>query len=68
MVQVCCDGIVGLGAGEEICWDEAGPLVDELVEGVLPVGAGLPPHDGPSVVVHHTPTSGHISSGKRASH
>lgn len=26
-------------------------LVDELVEGVLPVGPGLPPHDRPRVVV-----------------
>jgi len=25
-------------------------LMDELVEGVLPVGAGLAPHDGPGVV------------------
>lgn len=27
-------------------------LVDELVEGVLAVGAGLAPHDGPGVVPH----------------
>lgn len=29
---------------------DSGTLVDELVEGVLPVGPGLPPHDGSSVV------------------
>lgn len=30
-------------------------LMDELVEGVLPIGSWLSPHDRPSVVVHTFP-------------
>ena len=32
-----------LGRSEEIAGDELGALVDELIEGVLPIGAGLSP-------------------------
>ena len=35
----------GVGHGDEVGGDEPGALVDELVEGVLAVGAGLAPED-----------------------
>ena len=36
-------GIECLGRSEEIAGDELGALVDELIEGVLPIGAGFAP-------------------------
>jgi hypothetical protein len=52
MVQSVIDGVEGLGRGYEIGGDDSGPLVDQLVEGVLAVGPGLAPHDGAGGVVH----------------
>ena len=40
-----------LSVGPSVCPSVCCTLVDELVEGVLPVGAGLPPDDGAGVVV-----------------
>jgi len=45
------NGIVRLGGGNEVAGDQAGALVDELVEGVLAVGAWLAPHDRTCAVV-----------------
>ena len=42
-VLVAADGIKGFREGDEIAGDEAGALVDELVEAVLAVGAGFAP-------------------------
>jgi hypothetical protein len=33
------------GRDEEVCGDELGTLVYELVEGVLPIGSGSTPDD-----------------------
>ncbi len=46
------EGIQRLTEGDEIAGDELRALVDELVEGVLPAGARLPPEHGPSLVIH----------------
>lgn len=52
MVLAVADGIVGLRGSDKICGDDAGALVDELVEGVLAVGTGLAPNDRSGAVVH----------------
>ncbi len=44
---VLAEGVVRLERREKVARDEPRPLVNELVEGVLPVGAGLAPHDRP---------------------
>ena len=43
--------VLRLNRREEIAWDEFGSLVDQLVEGVLAIGACLTPDDGTSLVV-----------------
>ena len=50
MVLAAADRVVGLDRCEEVSWDEFGALVDELVEGVLAVGACCTPDDGLCVV------------------
>ena len=40
------DGVMRGSGGEEVCGDELGALVHELVEGVLAVGPGCAPDDG----------------------
>ena len=51
MVKTRPEVVVGLGRSNEVAGHEAGSLVDELVEGVLPVGAGLAPDNRPGGVV-----------------
>src|SRR5262245_32786732 len=41
--------------GNEVCWNESGPLMDELIERMLAVGARLSP-------VHRTGVIGHLCS------
>lgn len=45
------EGIEGFGERDEIAWDESGSLVDQLVEGVLSIGAWFSPVDRAGVVV-----------------
>ena len=51
-VVMPAERVQGLGEGDEVAGDEPRALVDQLVEGVLAVGAGLAPVDRPGVVVH----------------
>ena len=44
--------ILAVDGGDEVRGDHLGPLVDELVEGVLAVGAGLAPDHGAGGVFH----------------
>ena len=37
---------------DKVAWDELGSLVDELIEGMLAVGSGLPPDNGSGLIVH----------------
>lgn len=46
MVLAAGDRVERLNRGEEVAGDELGALVDQLVEGVLAVRAGLSPDDG----------------------
>ena len=48
---VLAEGILRFDGREEVGGDEAGALVDELIEGVLAVGAGLAPDDGAGGVI-----------------
>ena len=48
-VVMVAERVESLGEADEIAGDEARALVDELVEGVLAVGAGLAPEDGAGV-------------------
>jgi hypothetical protein len=52
------DGLLALDDADEVAGDDAA-LVDELVEAVLPVGAGLPKVDLPHVVRQRDPVNGH---------
>ena len=45
-VVMAAEGVEGFVEADEVAGDEAGALVDELVEAVLAVGAGLAPVDG----------------------
>jgi hypothetical protein len=46
LVLVVGDRVVGFGGEDEVCGDELGALVQQLVEGVLGVGGGLAEEDG----------------------
>ena len=48
-VVMAAERVEGLGEADEVAGDEARALVDELVEAVLAVGAGLAPVDGAGV-------------------
>ena len=50
-VVVPAERVQRLGEGDEVTGDETGPLMDQLVEGMLSVGARLSPVDGPGGVV-----------------
>jgi hypothetical protein len=43
-------GFSALAEADEVAGDQPGALVDQLVEGVLAVGAGLAPDDGPGLI------------------
>src|SRR5215813_9026513 len=49
-----------LAKGDEVTGDEAGALMDELVEGVLTVGARLAPVDGAGLVVDRAAIEGDV--------
>src|SRR5690606_5252443 len=49
-----------LGKSNEVTRDEAGALVDELIKGMLAVGAGLAPVDGTRVGTHPATVEGHM--------
>ena len=51
-VMVTAERVEGIGEGDEVAGDEAGALVDELVEAVLAVGAGFAPVDRTRVGIH----------------
>jgi len=44
--MVAAKRILGLHPCQKVTGDKLGTLVDELIEGVLPICAGLPPDDG----------------------
>ena len=48
---------LALGRGDEVGRDQLGALVDQLVEGVLAVGAGLAPDHRPGLVVDPLPVA-----------
>ena len=50
-VMVPAQRIERLGKGDEVTRDESGALMDQLVEGVLAIGARLAPVDGAGLVV-----------------
>ena len=60
VVKTLPDVVVGLDRGDEVAGDEAGSLVDELVEGVLAVGAGLTPNDRAGGVVDLSARTGNV--------
>lgn len=64
-MEVVSNGVVGLGRSKEVRWNEASALVDELVEGMLAIGAWLTPHNGASAVLHCAATPCHIPGRKR---
>ena len=49
------EGVKRPAERNEVARDQPGPLVDQLVEGVLAVGSGLAPVDGAGVVVDRRP-------------
>ena len=51
-VVMSAEWVERLGEGDEVAGDEAGALVDELVEAVLAVRAGLAPVDRTCVGIH----------------
>lgn len=57
---VVTDRVVADGRCQEITGDQLGALVDQLVEGVLAVGARLTPDDGASLVVNRLAVAIHV--------
>ena len=49
-----------LAEGDEVARDEPRPLVNQLVERVLAVGARFAPIDGAGIVVHRRPLQRHV--------
>src|SRR5690606_42166308 len=50
--MVIAHGIMGNGRCDKIAGNQLGTLVDQLVESMLPVGAGLSPDNGSGGVIH----------------
>src|SRR5216683_5272782 len=44
----------------EITWDQPGPLVNQLIEGMLTVGSWFAPIDGTRIIVHDPPIQSHM--------
>src|SRR5262249_44779844 len=59
-IVMATDYVQGLAKADKVARDETRTLMDELVEGVLSVGAGLAPVDGASVVVHARALQGDV--------
>ena len=51
--------VLGMHAGNKVRRNQFGALVDQLVKGVLAVGAGFAPNDGPGGVVDAVAVSVH---------
>lgn len=62
VVQTPCDGIVRFGRRKEVGWYQPGALMDQLVEGVLAVGAGFTPDDGAGAVIDFLSGAGNVLS------
>jgi hypothetical protein len=56
-VVVPAERVQRLGKRDEVAGDELGPLMDQLVEGMLAIGARLPPVDRPGLVATSVPSS-----------
>ena len=52
LLVMIADLVVAVGRGDEVARNHLGALVDELVEGVLAVGARFAPEDRAGLVVH----------------
>jgi len=48
-VVVASERVKRLNKPDEVAWDELGPLMNQLVEGMLSIGARLPPIDRPGL-------------------
>lgn len=59
MVETVTDWVMSLDRYHEVTWYETRALVNELVEGMLPVRTRLSPHYGSRTVVHLRSTSRH---------
>ena len=46
MMLIAADGVERIGWSQKVARDELSPLVNELVERVLPVGTSRSPDDG----------------------
>ena len=58
--MVIADGVVADGRRQEVAGDQLGAPVDQLVEGVLAVGARLTPDDGAGLVVDRVAVAIHV--------
>ena len=58
--MVIADRVVADGGCQEVTGDQLGALVDQLVEGVLAVGARLTPDDGAGLVVNRLAVAIHV--------
>ena len=56
-----------LGEADEVGRDDLGALVDQLVVGVLPVGAGRAPHHRTGLPVHRVSVTTRLRSRVRGS-
>ena len=56
--MVVADWVVALRRGQKVARDELGALVNQLIEGMLAVGAGLPPNHGAGLIIHPQPIFG----------
>src|SRR5207245_10358988 len=51
-IVVAAEWVERLAKRDKVTGDELGPLMDQLVEGMLAIGARLPPVDRPGLVVN----------------
>ena len=51
-IMVLSKWVQSMAEPDEVTRDQFGPLVDELVEGMLTVGSRLPPDNGSGLIVH----------------
>ena len=49
-----------LAEADEVTWNQAGALVDQLIERMLPIGARLAPVDRAGFIVHRSAFQRHV--------
>src|SRR4051795_12592747 len=56
--MVVADWVVALRRGQKVARNKLGALMNQLIEGMLAIGAGLSPNHGAGLIIHPQPIFG----------